>query len=268
MSAANPFVCIEFVGDGALRALHGQCTQDLLQIATNTARLGAFCNPKGRMLGSGRFVRTPDRLLMVTAADQSDALLLHLQPVLRLARAHAELTPGPVALIQATDPDLKPGEVRQHGTRIEVGEFGNTRWILDDPDTAHDPLADVARLQAGLAMVHSPVAGQLIPQQAHYQMLDGVSFTKGCYTGQEIIARLEHLGESKKVLKIYTGSEPLQVGSTLNLDQEQLLVCDAAGNAETQVALVLAPVGFTSEQLADVPFTIIRQVAGERPIKR
>lgn len=269
MAALTPFVCIEFQGDGARKALHGQCTQDLVSLSEDQARLAAFCNPKGRMLGAGRMLALADRLILITAQDQAEALLAHLSPVLRLARVEARISDRPVALICETASSHTIGQVTDHNDIFRIQEYGETQWVIGDPSVTHQATADLARLQAGFAMLHAPIANQLIPQQAHYQMLGGVSFTKGCYTGQEIIARLEHLGEAKKVLKIHTSAHPLQIGHTIDLDgHSQLLICDAASDGDRHIGLLLAPVSATSEQLRDVPFEITRQVAGERPVKR
>jgi tRNA-modifying protein YgfZ len=269
MAALNPFVCIEFHGEGARSALHGQCTQDLLSLTGSEARLAAFCNPKGRMRGAGRILALPDQLVLITARDQAEALLAHLTPVLRLARVEAMISERTVVLIGETSTGGTIGQVTHHGAVVQVQEYGGTQWVLGDSSVAHQETADLARLHAGFAMLHAPIADQLIPQQAHYQMLGGVSFSKGCYTGQEIIARLEHLGEAKKVLKIHTSDFPLHIGETIDLDgHPQLLVCDAATDGTEHTALLLAPVGAKSEQLRDVPFEITRQVAGERPVKR
>lgn len=268
MVASSRFLCLEFLGDAARRTLHGQCTQDLLTLEPGTARLVAFCNPKGRILGAGRMLVDDSRMLLITTADQAPALMEHLRPALTLARVQVQMSEHPVVLVHTADPLAEAGTVQSEDTRITVAEFGSTEWIIGDPEAEHAVSADVARLRAGFAMIHAKAAGHLIPQQAHYQMLGGVNFQKGCYTGQEIIARLEHLGEAKKVLKVLSRAQPLEPGDTVEVAGQPLWVCDAAHNDTGTVALVLAPVELTSEQLTNMPFEIVRQVAGERPLKR
>ena len=268
MVASSRFLCLEFLGDAACRTLHGQCTQDLLTLEPGQARLVAFCNPKGRILGAGRMLADENRMLLVTTADQAGALMQHLHPALTLARVQVQISERPVVLVHATDHSAAVGSVHTEGARITVAEFGSTEWIIGDSEAEHAVSADLARLRAGFAMIHAKAAGHLIPQQAHYQMLGGVNFQKGCYTGQEIIARLEHLGEAKKVLKVLSHPQPLEPGDTVEVSEQPLWVCDAAHDDTGTVALVLAPADLTSEQLTNVPFEIIRQVAGERPLKR
>ena len=98
-------------------------------------------------------------------------------------------------------------------------------------------------------------------------MLGGISFNKGCYTGQEIIARLEHLGQIKKYLWVFEGqATPLK--GMLELDNSlKLPVFDYVKTLNGSVALVLAPADINLERLTRVPFEITRQVEGQRPIK-
>ena len=97
-------------------------------------------------------------------------------------------------------------------------------------------------------------------------MLGGVNFNKGCYTGQEVIARLEHLGQAKKYLFRYENTTAAP-GEIIEIDGMNCTVFDSAKTDKKQVALVLAPATSKSEQLTGVPFTITRQVEGQRPVK-
>lgn len=260
----SPFGLIQFRGDNALPVLQGQCTQMVNNLSEGHAPLLAFCDPKGRMYGSGRLVVHQGIVSLITPTDQSEAILTRLKPFLMLSRVAAEITSTPVALTSQTD--LEPSMSHHDSTVTRIGEYGGTQWVIGDPTAEHSLSADTSRLLSGLGYVRSYSAEQCIPQQAHYQMLNGVNFQKGCYTGQEVIARLEHLGQSKKHLWIYQGSEHLD-GQTLQLEGLQLPVFDAVTTIDGSTALVLAPVGLASEQLINVPFEITRQVEGQRPVK-
>ena len=259
-----PFGLIQFKGDKVLPILQGQCTQMVNNLSEGCAPLLAFCDPKGRMYGSGRLVIHQGVISLITPTDQSEAMLTRLKPFLMLSRVAAEITTISVALTSQTD--LKPSISYHDSTSTRVGEYGGTQWVIGDPTAEHSSFADTSRLLSGLGYVRSYSAEQCIPQQAHYQMLNGVNFQKGCYTGQEVIARLEHLGQSKKHLWIYQSPEQLDV-QTPELEGFQLSVFDAVTTINGSTALVLAPVGLSSEQLISVPFEITRQVEGQRPVK-
>lgn len=260
----SPFGLIQFTGDLTLKVLQGQCTQMVTDVNIERAPLIAFCDPKGRMFGSGRLLQYNNVISLISPIDQSDALLKRLHPFLTLSRVSAALTEIPVSLV--ANSWLSPA-VCQHkrGTTL-IGEFGKTQWQVGDQNQPHDPKADIARLSAGLGFVRQGSTDLLIPQQAHYQMLDGVSFKKGCYTGQEVVARLEHLGQAKKYLYVYRDT-PVCPGESVELEGASFQVFDAANDEEDQAALLLAPVSVNLKQLIHVPLTIIRQVQGQRPVK-
>ena len=260
----SPFGLIQFKGDKALPVLQGQCTQMVTNLSEGYAPLLAFCDPKGRMYGSGRLVIHQGIVSLITPIDQSEAIVTRLKPFLMLSKAAAEITSIPVALTSQTD--LKPSASHHDSTSTRVGEYGGTQWVISDPTAEHSTFADSSRLLSGLGYVRSYSAEQYIPQQAHYQMLNGVNFQKGCYTGQEVIARLEHLGQSKKHLWIYQSPKDFG-GQTLELEGLQLPIFDAVTTIDGSTALVLAPVGLSLKQLINVPFEISRQVEGQRPVK-
>ena len=260
----SPFGLIQFTGDKTLSVLQGQCTQMVTDLGKGSAPLLAFCDPKGRMYGSGRLVFHHNVVSMIAPLDQSEAMLNKLRPFLMLSRVIAEVTSIPVTL--TCKKDLAPGASQHDAVLTRVGEHGGTQWIIGNSNADHDSHADYARLESGLGYVRSYSAAQYIPQQAHYQMLGGVNFKKGCYTGQEVIARLEHLGQAKKYVWIYKSSG-LIVGETVEVDMQTLPILDAVTTDEGSIALVLAPVDSSSEQLISVPFGITRQVEGQRPVK-
>ena len=257
------FGLIRFSGDKTLSVIQGQCTQMVTNLTEGSSPLLAFCDPKGRMYGSGRLVIHQNTVSMITPIDQSEMMLKKLRPFMALSRVSIEMTTIPVALTR--DPDLEPSQ-SHHGSLItRVGEYGGTQWMIGDINAAHDPLADCQRIEAGLGYVRSYSSEQFIPQQAHYQMRDGVNFKKGCYTGQEVIARLEHLGKQEMC---GSTKAPNQLKTEqFFLDDQMLPVFDAANTNESITALVLASVDSKSEQLIGVPFEISRQVEGQRPIK-
>jgi folate-binding protein YgfZ len=260
----SPFGLIQFKGDQTLKVLQGQCTQKVTELSSEHAPLIAFCDPKGRMFGSGRLLQHNNLVSLITPMDQSDALLKRLHPFLTLARVSAALTDIPVNLIAQSS--LSPATCQHKPETTLIGEFGKTQWLVGDKDQPHDPKADIARLSAGLGFVRQGSADLLIPQQAHYQMLGGVDFKKGCYTGQEVIARLEHLGQAKKYLFVYRET-PVFPGESVELEGTSFQVFDAANDLEDQAALLLAPVSVNLKQLIHVPLTITRQVEGQRPVK-
>ncbi|MBU26322.1 MAG: hypothetical protein CMD99_09895 [Gammaproteobacteria bacterium] len=260
----SPFGLIQFDGDKTLQALQGQCTQSVTSLTSAEALLVAFCDPKGRMYGSGRLLQYEGIISLITPLDQAAVLLKRLRPFLLLSKVSARLTSIAVSLV--CSPALPPGVIQCSDKSIMAGEFGETQWEIGDGSHTHDPEADLKRLHAGLGFVRQESCELCIPQQAHYQMLGGVNFDKGCYTGQEVIARLEYLGQAKKYLFRYQNVAAAP-GEIIEIDGTDCTVFDSTKTRKEQVALILAPVTSKSEQLTGVPFTITRQVKGQRPVK-
>ncbi len=214
-------------GSDAETFLQGQFTNDIQQVTAQQSQLTAYCNPKGRMLASMRLFRREDRYFLSLPRSVLEATLKRLRMfVLRsnvtLDDASDELArfglAGPDAekLLGAQLPAL-PGavnEVVQHAQLSVIRIPGpQPRFEI------HGPASDLTRLwqalQSGATPVGYPawswldtVAGvptvvpetveAFVPQMANLHSLGGISFTKGCYTGQEVVARMHYLGKLKR----------------------------------------------------------------------
>jgi folate-binding protein YgfZ len=85
------------------------------------------------------------------------------------------------------------------------------------------PLADAARwrwldIRGGIPLITAATQDQFVPQMANLELIGGVSFEKGCYTGQEIVARTQHLGKVKRRTFLANVLEPAQAGDALYSD--------------------------------------------------
>jgi folate-binding protein YgfZ len=89
-------------------------------------------------------------------------------------------------------------------------EKAKTLWekLADQVDVVSASSWDYLNIQAGLPYIDSHTSGEFVPQMANMELINGVSFTKGCFTGQEIVARMHYLGKLKKrCYKIHIASE-------------------------------------------------------------
>lgn len=220
-------------GEEAAKFLHGQLTQDLALQTTAQARLAGYCSAKGRLLATMvAFKPAPDTVLMALPAELLPATQKRLSMfVLRakckladasrgtpdgwtvwgLAGAAAESWLGaeaPEAVWAATPKALAEGQqawiTRLPDAAVEVGTV--KRYLALVPDSlvldglpALAPQAwaglDVA---AGLAWVRGATVEQFVPQMINLELLGGVNFQKGCYPGQEIVARSQYRGTIKR----------------------------------------------------------------------
>lgn len=207
--------------------LQGQLTSDVRQATAEHSQLSAYCTPQGRMLASLRLFRRGDAYYIRLPAERVEPILKRLRLfVLRakvnLRDAGDELTPfglaGPHAanLLQEAvgsapaqvDETVQTNDltlIRVHGPAPRFELYGGlaavkvlwTRLADRAAPTGAEPwrLLDI---MAGVPTIYTATAEAFTPQMVNLQLLDGVSFRKGCYTGQEIIARTQYLGKLKR----------------------------------------------------------------------
>lgn len=200
---------------------------------------------------------------MVLADDVADALIQHLSPFARLARVEITREPTPVSLTLADQP-IEPGVLQHHGSYWQIGEHGGTCWTFGG-DHEVQIEARLAQIEAGFALVRDAIRDRFLPQQLHYPLLHGVNFQKGCYTGQEVVARLEHLGRVKRYAQRFDCSDTLSIGQEITIGQWTGEVVDTVPDATGSRALVVIDANAHSEQLRGVPFAVRSVVPRQRP---
>lgn len=267
--------CIEAGGPDAKSFLHSQFTNDVNHLQPGQAQLSSWCNAKGRMQAS--FINYPleqsYRLLM--AAELVPPILKRLQ--MFVLRSQVQLTDlsgqlGHLGLAgTAAAPALAaaglPVPDAPMSTAVQdqvcVIRLADGRFIVAAPQeilptlwqqlSAHLPAAGLPAwhwldVQAALPWVTGATREEFVPQMADFEKMGGVSFHKGCYPGQEVVARTQYLGKVKRHLYRLKSPVPLAAGEHLHSpaspDQAagQVLVCapDPAG-AYVALAVVLAP---------------------------
>ncbi len=222
-------------GADARSFLQGQLTQDMLQLRAGQARLAGYCSPKGRLLAS--FVVWPlgaDDLLLACSADLLPAVLKRLSMfVLRskckLADASAEWPLWGLAgdAARAALGERAAGAVWSRADaggadliRLPdalVGGAGVPRWLWagGEPPAMPGIDADAWRwleVHSGVARVQAATAEQFVPQMVNLELVGGVNFQKGCYPGQEVVARSQYRGTLKRRAHIVTSPLAMQPG--------------------------------------------------------
>jgi tRNA-modifying protein YgfZ len=209
---------IQIEGEDAAKFIHGQLTQDFSLLDQHHARLAGFCNAKGRMQASFvGFKRPNGTILLVCSLDVLPATLKRLS--MFVMRAKAKLS-------DATDSFSLYGLA---GNAIKkIAEGLDSAWAKADFDTESIvnlyPADGVARqlcvalkgspaplgtaldlslwqwseIRSGVATLTQPVFEAFVPQMLNYESIGGVNFKKGCYPGQEVVARSQFRGTLKK----------------------------------------------------------------------
>lgn len=214
-------------GPDAERFLQGQLTCDVRQVTSERSLIGAHCNPKGRALACFRLFRREDACYLELPQAMVDATLGRLRKYLLRAKAVLEdasaslarigiagpnaasllgsalgAVPETVNSVIAADnitairlPGLQP-RFEVHGAMQELGAV----WNALAPNFA--PVGTEAwrlfDILAGIPTIYPETVEAFVPQMINLQQMEGISFQKGCYTGQEIVARTHYLGKIKR----------------------------------------------------------------------
>ncbi len=262
VAALSDWGVIRAAGADAASFLHGQLTHDVEQLGADGARLAGYCSPKGRLLASFIVWRpAPDEVLLACPLDVLPGMLKRLSMfVLRakckLSDASNELPLFGVAGDEA-DALLALADLPVWGRRsadgrsiVRLPDAQGTRRALvagTPPQGTPLPLASWRWLavQSGIASIEAATADQFVPQMLNFELVGGVNFQKGCYPGQEVVARAQYRGTVKRRAFLFHTEAAAVAG------QEIFHSEDAAQPAGRVANAALAPAG-GSAVLAEV----------------
>lgn len=220
---------IAFTGEESASFLHNQLTNDVEHLGLGEVRLAAYCSPKGRMLASFLMWRDEESIYLQLPSAIQPAVQKRLQMfILRTKTKPADVTGRFVTLgIGGGDAEAvlqtwfdvlpaKPFTRIDHplGSVLRVADaFGAPRYLwLASAETASmaaSMLKDrlvvggneawrLSEIHAGVPQIEAGTQEQFVPQMVNFELLGGVNFKKGCYPGQEIVARSQYLGKLKR----------------------------------------------------------------------
>jgi hypothetical protein len=238
---------LQVAGADARAFLHAQLTNDVQNLASGTARYAGWCSAKGRLLATFLVVPHADGFLLQLSRDLVPVVAKRL--AMFILRSKVKLTDATGEWLQYGLWEVLPGgdlSVRQVKDRIEVGiDAKRTLLITKTPqsvDTAAEDWA-LAEVRAGRPLIVLATQDQFVPQMVNLELAGGVDFHKGCYPGQEIVARAQYRGAVKRRMVRLRGAA-LQPGQELYSDdtpgQASGTVVNAAGDESLAVLQVAA----------------------------
>ncbi|WP_194721320.1 CAF17-like 4Fe-4S cluster assembly/insertion protein YgfZ [Noviherbaspirillum malthae] len=254
-------------GDDAASFLHNQITNDVENLPQTEARLAGYCSPKGRLLASFLMWKTGEEILLQLPRQIQPPIQKRLQMYVLRAKAKLQDAGDRLALLgiggagsgemlAAWFPIL-PAQAyakldSDHGSLIRLPDaFGAARyqWILPAESAAnlwpeitriaHPVGTDIWRLteiHSGIPQITLPTQEQFVPQMINFELVGGVNFKKGCYPGQEIVARSQYLGKLKRRMLLASVAAEARAGmevfSSADPDQPCGMVVNAAPNLQ------------------------------------
>jgi folate-binding protein YgfZ len=226
-------------GADAAAFLHGQLTQDFLLLGTQEARLAAYCSPKGRMLASLIGIkRSADEILLVCPVDMLAATCKRLRMFVLRAKVQLTDASADFSLFGLAGNAAKSiaGEVQPAWVRHDFGQEmvltlyptdGVARALILAPATGAAPALEGripaleptlwhwGEVRSGIASIHPATADIFVPQMLNYESVGGVNFKKGCYPGQEVVARSQFRGTLKRRACLAHSEAALNAGDEL-----------------------------------------------------
>ncbi len=272
---------IAVTGADAASFLHSQLTNDVQHLAIGQARLAGYCSPKGRLQASFLMWRNADSIFLQLAADLQAPLQKRLSMFVLRAKAKLDdasanhvllgfggrAAPAVLEKLFGTLP-AAPYATLEHelGTLIRLPDaFGAPRyqWLASfaTAQSAWPGLAaaltpggndawNLSAIHAGVPQITLKTQEQFVPQMVNFELLGGVNFKKGCYPGQEIVARSQYLGKLKRrtaLVSVDAAAQPgEEVFAVADPDQPCGMVVNAvpngAGGSDALVEMKLAAI--------------------------
>lgn len=205
-------------GEDAAQFLHGQLTQDFSLLGLSEARLAAFCSAKGRMQASFiAFKRSHHEILLVCSRDLLAATLKRLSMFVLRAKVKLSDASSDLALYGLAGEAVQALAPGPHApwSRNDLGEASlvhlypadgapRALWLapVGTPAPALPPMKHEdwlwGEVRSGVATLTQPIFEAFVPQMLNYESVGGVNFKKGCYPGQEVVARSQFRGTLKR----------------------------------------------------------------------
>jgi folate-binding protein YgfZ len=201
---------LKFGGPDAAAFLQGQVSSDIAKLSKGEAQLAAYSTPQGRVLAVFWLIKWAEEIFALVPRELANPCAARLKKFVMRAKVSVEDKTGEYSvagIFANTDPVAAAVSPPQCVTAVLPQD--PSRQFLIGESTAvitADRMQQVdferrwrtADIRAGLPQVFAATQEQFVAQMLNLDLLDGISFKKGCYTGQEIIARTQHLGRIKR----------------------------------------------------------------------
>lgn len=237
-------------GADAAKFLQGQLTNDVLSLGPSNARLAGFCSAKGRLQASFVVWKShDDEFLLACSASLLAPTLKRLS--MFVLRAHCKLSDasGEVVLwgLAGGDAEALTGDVGnwersdRHGAAvIRLPDGAGLRRALVAVPAGVDSVLPAAgtltpriwrwlEVQSGVVTIEAVTVDRFVPQMVNFELVGGVDFQKGCYPGQEVVARSQYRGTTKRRTFLFESDAAAAAGN-------DVFLAGAAGEAAGTVA--------------------------------
>lgn len=259
------FSVLAFSGEERATFLHNQLSNHIEDLAVGHACYATYNTPKGRVIANMLVLNTGDELWLMVAKDLAEALAKRLRMFVMRAKVSIDLSDARVVAglttgaepIQAGDTPLHQFAARQddHGWHITLPNQSEViLGLADQVAASHDATAETAwwrqQILSGYPWVSLATTETCVAQMLNQTALGGVHFKKGCYPGQEIIARAHYRGQVKRGLMIARAAQVIEAGMPVLQDGADAgIVINACADASGYLALAVIKHGAANQAL-------------------
>lgn len=256
LSCLSRLALIRITGADRLSFLQGQLTNDVFKLGDGLMCAG-WCSPKGRLLCTPRLFQKGEAVGMITAASNVEYVVKRLKMYVLRSKVTVEIDPDfTVAGYVGRAPEALPedalcfaltgGTPEACMAAAVPSSYGLAVVPKNTPLAAGlEPLWWAASAAAGSPWVFGESAERFTPHAVNLDLVDGVSFTKGCYTGQEIVSRIEHIGKTNRRTAFFAAPKALEFAPGSDIA--------AADGTPTATVVYAAPRADRTLILAEVP---------------
>ncbi|HFC7283057.1 TPA: folate-binding protein YgfZ [Neisseria meningitidis] len=270
------FGVVRVSGEDRQTFLHGQLSNDINNLQTGQACYATYNTPKGRVIANMIVVNRGGDLLLIMAQDLLEATIKRLRMFVLRAKvvfeiledyavdAELEASAEPLA---AQEPNLAFA-TQQDSDGICSIALPHGGILRIAPETAlppYDAAAESAwrlhEIRSGYPWICAATKETAVAQMLNQHIIGGVHFKKGCYPGQEIIARAQYRGQVKRGLAVLSGNSAVEAGTLLTADGEEAgIVLDSVQDSENFTALTVIKFSAAQKELTAPNGSIFKAV--------
>ena len=199
-------------GGDAESFLQAQLTNDISLVHSNKVQLSAFCQHQGKIIALFWVMRTNDGFLLSFPADLAEKVMARLQMFIIMSDVVIEDISEQYTQIGLINENHSNAYSMNEGMSLLIVSCGDLNKEIDHNDDEWKK----ACIDSQIPEVYLNTSEKLVPQMLNLDIDElGVSFSKGCYPGQEVVARLHYLGKAKRRLFSFKSESEMQVGDNL-----------------------------------------------------
>jgi tRNA-modifying protein YgfZ len=199
----NRYGLLAVTGPDARAFLHAQLTNDIAKLPADRSAFAGWCTAQGRLLATMHVIPSPDGFLLQLARDIAPAVAKRLSMFVLRSKVKIVDESANRAQMGVWDMDWNVPDVvwEDHSlVRVRVGE---RRFLvigpnLSGPCDASEEAWTLQEIRAGRPLITAATQDKFVPQMVNLETIGGVDFQKGCYPGQEIVARAQYRGQVKR----------------------------------------------------------------------